>query len=175
MEQVTSVEFSVVVPAVLAGEPIVAVLPNPVASASPRVQMGIVSLRVQLTTAVASTFGLVRPATPGTPTTVAGKVVSSINGPYTPIGKYASAWTAAPTYDATPYYFRRVLLPGLAVGEAFEWTWPEDNPYTLAMKESAAAADLDGIILRNLGAGATGDMIVSGRWLEYGIKDGRSW
>ncbi len=174
-----SVEVAVELAAVAAGAPLLqllppqAVLPSGVKSKA----YGLVRLRFVLKTAVATELGLVVPATVGTAlTSHDGVAVTSfaagdgdaINSD--PLGKLVEAWTVAPTFAVTPAYFERDLLPA-TIGAGFEWTWPEDDPFVPFFGSPLHAGNTGGgkgVVVQNIGAGATGVLLVSARWKMFG-------
>lgn len=163
-------QVAVAIAAVAAGAPICQINP-PQVNADKSISMGLTRLRVILTTAVASSFGLTTAATVGTPTapgTNLGDFSSSNNGGYsggTSQGRLLTDWSVAPTVDGTPIYFEQDLLPA-TIGAGFEWTWPEDDPLTRNMSRTTATKEF-GLILQNIGGGASGALLVTARWKEF--------
>lgn len=134
-----------------------------------RLLIGLVRLEVTLTTAVASLIGLVRPGSIGTATTTAlGARVGAVNGGFQVASNngslLASAWSVAPTVS-TPVY-RRTQLPA-TIGASFVWEWPEEDPFNNGDDMTRDVFQRNGILLQNLGAGASAAMVVNYRWIEY--------
>jgi hypothetical protein len=153
IKEYSSVEMSFAVAAVAGNHPVCQVLKSLSAGVAP--WLGLTRLRVRLTTAVATGIGLAAQNARGTATApVTGVSVSSQDG-LAVSGSVATAWSVSPTRLATPYYYREENLLA-AVGTEFEWTWPEDDPFT------------DPVLLWNLAPIAvTGAMQIDARWLEF--------
>lgn len=162
-------EHSDTVTSVAAGIGLCSLYPLQVSPNSYNPTLGLVSLTVQLLTAVTSSFGLVRPVTPGTPFSfINGERVSEQQGDPLTYGYFGNHWGEGdePTYEDPPIRFvRQATLPGV-IGNAFTWEWPEDNPMTLGLYVSNILSG-PGLILKNTGAGACADILVSMRWLEF--------
>lgn len=129
-----------------------------------RVRCGLVGLTISLRTAVESAFGLIKPLTVGTPTDATSGVRASYGNAgvsVVSLAKSISAWSAAPTYDATPEYMRRDIAPAV-VGAAIAWEWPEDDPLFFS-----SADNLRSILVRNLTGGPCADVLVTLRWREF--------
>lgn len=136
--------------------------------------MGLLSLAVQLETAVQSIFGLIAPATAGTAN-------ASESGLPVSLGKFQAGldtsgqglltytWTVAPTFAVTPAYYNQTLLPA-TVGAAFEWSWPEDNPFWVGLNDRSIGGVPEltntSLVLRNITGGACADVIVTAKWVE---------
>lgn len=131
--------------------------------ATPIGQFGILNIGVELVDDTETAVGLIVPATAGTVSTSSTGVQENEDG-----GVYgssltmrvASAWSVAPTFDASPAYLRQVLLP--SKGASVEWSWPEDKPYVPPSTVSMAL----GLMLRNITGGVAGAMKVYFRWTE---------
>jgi hypothetical protein len=166
----TTLEAAAVIAAV-AGGAVICQLNPPQVLANKPIRMGLTRLRVVSTTAVQGTFGLVAALTAGTPvgaSTLVGEIASFNNGGYdggSGPGRLISAWTVAPTIDATPLYYELDFLPATA-GAGFEWTWPEDDPFFSKMSRDTAFFQF-GLLLQNLNVGASPAMMVSARWSEF--------
>jgi hypothetical protein len=93
-------------------------------------------------TAVASSIGLVRNATTGTPSTSA-LVQAAIPGANAGNTNIDTAWSAAATVGAN--YMRQVVLPA-SIGAGVIWTWP---PNVLIARAGATTQ----LMLWNFGAG----------------------
>jgi hypothetical protein len=171
-------EISASVPAALAGGFLLQITPPDSPAPSPERNriVGLTRLRVILSSAVTSHFGLVKTAARGTaiPADVkSGKLVSTGNGGYSggtgTVGQIVTGWTVAPT--SVGDYYRREILAG-AVGDAFEWNWPEDDPFggEILSIPSPMSFNFNGILLQNIGAGASASLEVSARWIEFSSR-----
>ncbi len=164
-------EASAVIAALAAGAVGAQLKPQP-ALAPPGItslKIGLVRLEVSLTTAVASLLGLVRPGSIGTATTSAtGSRVGTVNGGFQVASNngsiLSSAWSVAPTVS-TPVY-RRAQLPA-TIGATLVWEWPEEDPFNNGDDMTRDIFQRNGILLQNLGAGASAAMVVNYRWIEY--------
>lgn len=132
-------------------------------------KVGLLRLRVQLLTAVISQLQLVVPSGKGTPTgPVDGFRVSIGNGGTSGGGNVsrayvANAWSVAPTFGANiPTH--RDYLPA-TIGAAFEWTWPESDPYTRELFDSQSTTV--GAVVQNVTGGNCGQCLVTYRWMEF--------
>lgn len=119
---------------------------------------------IQITTeaATACSLGLIVAATVGTATTSTfgmandGARDGNPNASNCPV---VTAWSAAPTINATPIYLRQITLPATA-GSSVTWTWTESNP--LILDNRAAGA----LLLWNFGGGACPNVSVNLQWYE---------
>jgi hypothetical protein len=133
-----------------ANSPICQVLRSLAAGTPP---LGLVSLKVQLTNPTPSTVALVQQATRGTATTSLSALAVSSESGVAVTGTVATAWLVTPPTRAA-YAFRTEYLG--AQGAEFEWTWPEDDPFT------------DPVLLWNPDlALATGSLQITARWMEF--------
>jgi hypothetical protein len=129
-------------------------LQNPLASG--RI-LGVTRIKLINTTAVLTEAGLVVPATEGTPNVSLTALAASYI-PGVAVGVVNTGWTVAPTYAATPAYYRGDQAAA-AISSSFEWVWPEEDPLTVGAGSS--------VVLRNLAAAAaTAALKVSVRWKE---------
>ncbi len=200
----TTFQASVAIAAVAAGEPICQVVPFqelPVNGVGHNTVIGLTRLRVVATTAVQGAFGLIEAATPGTEGDAMlagitiGTPVSQGNGGWeslvslsgaNPNARLVSLWTVAPTpvtIPGDPYvpYYEQDLLPA-TVGAGFEWTWPEDDPFTgafnwngsiddtFSMFRRTTGASGPGVLLMNLNAGASPALFVTARWVQMSLS-----
>jgi hypothetical protein len=166
----TTYQATAFVASVAAGAPICQINTIQNVSTRPR-NLGLVRLRVVLTNAVKGEFGLViadpfTTSVPTAPGTSLGQPVSSGNGGYgqSP-GRLLSLWTTPPVIPGTPHYLELDLLPA-STGAKFEWTWPDDDPLTVSMHQEGGFVE-KGIVLQNLNAGASPDMLVTARWIDF--------
>jgi hypothetical protein len=169
-------EVSVEAPAAAAGEVCAALYPNQTAAPDGKSTiMGLTRLSVTLKTAVESYLSLQAVDTAGvTPTELPGFIVSSGNGGFGEdrIGQLAAVWAGAkPVPNGVPY--RKDLIPNV-IGAGFEWTWPDDDPFTTNLKCSQAffgplplpAPEL-GLCIVNVGALACATLVISARWSQF--------
>lgn len=133
--------------------------------------MALLSLSIQLRTAVQSTFGLIQPVTKGTANVQAdGELTyvtqSGSSGGFA-AGRAATGWAVPPTFGATPYY-EQVVLPA-SIGAAVQWSWPQEAPFNplacFTPDPAFPTTDPRGIVIRNITGGACADVIVTSRWL----------
>jgi|APFre7841882590_1041340.scaffolds.fasta_scaffold00120_18 hypothetical protein len=178
----SSFEVTAAVAAVAASGFIAQVVPQQVSSDTGRPMiMGLTKLRIELTTAVSSKFGIVVANATGTPTgpgTHNGQEVSRGGGGYsvTYPGQLLTAWSAAPTFSAGREFYRSELLPA-TVGAFVEWDWPEDDPfspfdinqgrYAFQCPDGLPISAGFGVLVQNMGAGISGAVIVTARFLQY--------
>lgn len=161
-------EYSDTVTSVAAGVGLCSLYPLQVSPNIYNPRVGLVSLSVQLLTAVESSFGLVKPITPGTPFSfINGNRVSEQQGDPLTFGYFGNHWGEGdePTYANPLDFIRQALLPGV-VGNGFTWEWPEDNPMTSGLYVSNTLSG-PGIILVNTGLASCADILVTMRWLEF--------
>ncbi len=170
----SSAEFATSIAAVAAGHVICQIRPPQVALPGTnglQKNFGLTRLTFELTTAVASQLGLTDPSTVGTatgPTT--GHLVSSTqagDGGVPITGQVVKAWTVEPTFPGTPYYYRKGQVANV-IGNFIEWTWPEEDPFVVSGLQQNQSGGGFGIVVQNLGAGATGAFFMSARWKEFG-------
>lgn len=108
-------------------------------------------------TAVASSIGLVRTLTAGTPST---SMLVQPEDPSRPAGtcNVDTVFSVQPTLAATPLYLRKIVLPN-TIGAGMIWTW---GPGELWVKNGATTA----LALWNFGAGAAAALEVYVRVYE---------
>ena len=182
----SSFEVACSCPAAAAGAVIVQLVPpQSDALAGQSMQMGLVSLTVQSTTAVASLLALVKAdqgviGTPTAPGTFFGasRLISQGGGGFPAIpsnlntGALVNAWTVPPTQPGT--FNALGVLPG-TLGASVVWTWPEDNPYTanLAQLEPILGppAKQGGVLLVNADVVVCAALAVTARWIQYRLRD----
>lgn len=164
----TTYEASAVIAALAAGAVGAQLKPQP-ALAAPgitSIKIGLTRLEVTLTTAVASLLALVRPSSLGTSNvSTTGSRVGTQGGGFA-VGSgsiLATGWTAPPGVSTV---FRRQQLPA-TIGATFVWTWPEENPFNNGDDMTRDIFQRNGILLQNIGAGASAAMVVNYRWIEY--------
>lgn len=161
----SSYQLALALAAVTANAPALQISP-PANVVSRPVNMGLVMLRVVLTTAVATSLELCSAATAGVATTTTlGNDVGDNNGGYSNggSGSLKSTWSAAPTAGAAKYAQASLAA---AIGATFEWAWPESNPFNpVGLRQDGSSPK--GVLLRNILGADTGAMIVTARWLEY--------
>jgi hypothetical protein len=135
--------------------------------------IGLTRIRLTMLTAVISQFGLVTPTAAGTSGTTTQMVnVSNRNialGQTLP--RLVSAWTVAPTYPGTPVYARRAYLPA-TIGAFIEWTWPEDDPYQIGLRQPSLSSSLVGAVIRNLTGGVSGQVLLEVRCKVFANGNG---
>ncbi len=146
---------------------------QPILNPGQGVLMGLTKLTVVQTTAVSSTLALGAADTTGTDSTsLAGRKVSQGGGGYVDSsgrGRLVTAWSVAPTINASAgvsTYLRQEILPA-TIGAGFEWTWPEDDPFTNGLSRVGVGLVQAGLLLRNIGAAPSAALLVSARWIEF--------
>lgn len=171
----TSIQASYAIPAVAAGSFACQILPSQVllTTQGANKRIGLTRLRFDLTTAVATQLALVAAATVGTATTpltglkrssdAAGNNAASS---WIVAGRLARAWSVNPTLAATPEYFSQSQCSA-AVGSFIEWTWPEEDPFYIQNLLLSATFAGTGILIQNIGVGATGAMLMTASWKEF--------
>jgi len=160
---VDAYEVSLVVPSVAAGAALAVVRNVANGIDAQAVRLGLVRLSVTLTTAVATSLGLVLATAQGTVLTEEAGLLTT-GGAVPTFGRLVSAWSAAPTFAGSPVYFRRELVAGV-VGQRLLWEWPEDEPFVMTTAPDAVHGN---VYVRNVGAGASADALVNARWISLG-------
>jgi hypothetical protein len=87
---------------------------------------------ISQTTAVASSIGLIRPATEGTAsTTQAPQAIDPADTATSAL--FATAWSTPATIGTI--YMRKIVLPA-TIGAGIVWQWPDDSPLTVPINSS---------------------------------------
>jgi hypothetical protein len=163
-------EFSHTASAVAAGLGICTLYPFQTPPLAYNPQLGLVSLSVQLLTAVESTIALVAPVSFVAPFALQqGRAVSAMQNDSDTMGYVGIGWDEFTPADLeNPLYcYRKVTLPAV-IGNGVTWEWPETDPLTVSLGVGGlGAGSAYGLVLANAGAGAMANILVSWRWLEY--------
>lgn len=119
-----------------AGAPYAEVRAGPVLGPDGNPVVGYVrSISCVQVSAIASSIGLVFPATPGTPTSPVNTTdANPTSPPAVTVGsnrvQLASAWSVLPTLEAVPLYLYRATTPPVA-GNVLSFEFPEDAPFVI--------------------------------------------
>ena len=172
--QFSTFEIAQVMAAVADTTALAQILPSAVTSVNGCV--GLTRLKMTMLTAVITQLGLITPTAAGTPTapgTTNPPNVSNRNislGQVSP-GRLISAWSVAPTYAASPVYYRRAYLPA-TVGASVEWTWPEDDPFQIGLRQASLSSSVVGAVIRNITGGVSGQVLLEARWKVFANANG---
>jgi hypothetical protein len=128
--------------------------------------MGITRIRLALTSAAASTFGLYY-AAPSTPSVAGTFPGNPIDGNTVDLNTslnslVSNGWTAAPVKSVIYLAPLRSVSFAGNVGEFVLWEWPEDNPLLLR----TGGAVIRSVAVFNDAVGVSAGFVIDFRWRE---------